>query len=293
VSRAASTLARPAAILLLAAVATACVGTAGASAPSSSPVPTPTPDRVVFRVDGDGGFVAPGTVLGRLPQVVVYADGRVVMAGPQIEIYPGPLMPSLQVRTLTPEALAGLVQLAKDKDLLKDAHYDVVGIADAVTTVLTLDVDGRVFRVSAYALMEAGVEGTDWADAMDDATKAGRSALGSFIDALTGIPESGFTGPWTTYEAGSLRLFAAPAGDRPDDMIPAGDPVAWPGANLGTAGAPVGDGPLGFRCQVVSGEDLATVMPVLRDANQLTVLRSGGADWSLIVRPLLPGETGC
>ena len=288
-------LARPAALLLVAAVATACTGTAGAAGPSATPVPSPTPnpDRVVFRVDWDGGFVAPGTVLGRLPQVVVYADGRVVMPGAQIEIYPGPLMPALQVRTLTPDALARLVQLARDKGLLRDAHYDFAGIADATTTVLAVDIDGRRSTVSAYALMEAGADGSDWADAMDDATKAGRAALREFIDALTGVPESGYTGPWAGYTPTALRIHASPAGPRPDDVVPAGDPVAWPLADLGAAGTPVGDGLLGFRCQVVSGDDLATVRPVLDDANQLTLFRSGGGEWSLIVRPLLPGETGC
>lgn len=293
--RAALRLARPAALLLVAAVATACTGTAGATEPSATPVPSPTPnpDRVVFRVDQDGGFVAPGTILGRLPLIVVYADGRVVMPGPQIEIYPGPLMPALQVRTLTPGALARLVQLAKDKGLLHDAHYDLVGIADATTTVLTLDVDGHTYRVSAYALMEAAIDDPALPGTGDNDATAGRAALRSFIDALTGVPESDFTGPWAGYEPAALRIFASPAGGRPDDMVTPPAPVAWPLGDLGKAGAPVGNGDLGFRCQVVSGADLATVLPLLQDANQLSTFRSGGIDWSLIVRPLLPGETGC
>ncbi len=216
-----------------------------------------------------------------------------MVPGAQIEIYPGPLVPALQVRTLTPDALARLVQLASDKGLAKVAHHDFIGIADATTTVLTLDIDGHRSTVSAYALMEAGVEGSDWAAGMDGATKAGRAALRACIDELTGVPESGYTGPWTTYEPTALRLYASPAGARPDDTIPAGDPVAWPLANLGVAGTPVGDGSLGFRCQAVSGEDVATVRPVRDDAHQLTVFRSGDGAWALIVRPLLPGETGC
>jgi hypothetical protein len=295
VFHAALNLVRPAALLLAATVATACVGTAGASEPTRSAVPTPkpNPDRVVFRVDWDGGFVAPGTILGRLPQIVVYADGRVIVQGPQIEIYPGPLVPSLQVRALTPEALARLVQLAKDKGLLKDAHYDLAGIADATTTVLTLDIDGRTYRVSAYALMEAGDAAVPGFGGMDEATRAGRAALREFIDGLSGIPEADFSGPWTVFEPTALRLFAAPAGQRPDDVVQPGGPVAWPLADLGRAGAPVGDGSLGFRCQVVAGDDLATVLPLLQSSNALSVFTSGGGEWSLIVRPLLPGETGC
>ena len=75
---------------------------------------------------------------------------------------------------------------------------------------------------------------------------------------------------------------------------PAADwqPVEWPLEDLATAGESAGDG-LGIRCQVVTGDDLETVLPLLEGANSATPFRSGGADYSLIVRPLLPGESGC
>ena len=50
----------------------------------------------MFRATWEGGFVTPESLLARLPIVVVYADGRVITQGPQIDIYPGPLMPNLQ-----------------------------------------------------------------------------------------------------------------------------------------------------------------------------------------------------
>ena len=289
--RAALNLARPAALLLVAAVATACVGTAGAAGPPATPAPDP--DRVVFRVDWDGGFVPLDVHLGRLPQVVVYADGRVVTQGPQIEIYPGPLLPSLQVRTLTPEALERLVAKAKELGLLADAHYDAIGIADAPTTILTLDVDGRTYRVSAYALAEAGVDDVPGFPGMDEATKAGREALRTFVDTLTGLPDDDFAGPWATYEPTSLRIFTLPVIELPDDMVPPGGPVAWPIGVIDTAGQPFGDGAQGIRCQVVSGDDLDTLLPFLQDANGQSLFTSGGGSWSLVVRPLLPGEAGC
>jgi hypothetical protein len=285
------TLARPAALLLTAAVMTACVGTAGAAGPSATPAPDP--DRVVFRVDWDGGFVPPGVHLGRLPQVVVYADGRVVMPGPQVEIFPAPVLPALQARTLTPEALARLIALAKDLDLLADAHYDAIGIADAPTTILTLDIGGETYRVSAYALAEADTDDAAGFPGMDETTKAARASLQTFIDTLTGLPDGDFTGPWATYEATSLRIFTVPMIDVPDDMVPPGGPVAWPIGVIDTAGEPVGDGALGIRCQVVTGGDLDTLAPSLQEANAQTLFTSGGGSWSLVVRPLLPGEAGC
>jgi hypothetical protein len=288
VLRAAINLARPAALLLVAAVATACVGTAGAAVPSATPAPDP--DRVVFRVDWDGGFVPPGVVLGRLPQVVVFADGRVVVQGPQVEIYPGPLMPNLQVRTLTPDALARLVELAKDNDLLRDAHYDVVGIADATTTVLTINLDGTIHTVSAYALAEAGMDDIGGDGTMDEATREGRAALRAFVGALTGLPEADFADAWAPFRPAALRIFTSAAVADPE--LPQA-PVAWPLGDLALAGQPVGDGSLGFRCLAVSGDDLATLLPVLGAANALTPFTSGGASFHLVVRPLLPGESGC
>ena len=287
--RAALRLARPAALLVVAAVATACVGTAGAAAPS--PTPAPDPDRVVFRVDWAGGFVMPGTDLGRLPVVVVYADGRVVVQGPQIEIWPAPLVPNLQVRTLTPEALARLVALAKDEGLLRDAHYEYPLIADAATTVLTINVDGATYRVSAYALAEAGFdEDAAAGDLIDEATREGRATLRAFIDTLTGLPDADFADDWAPFEAVSVKLIATRVDQLPDEN---GEPVAWPLGDLDTAGVTVGDGSLGLRCIVVTGEDLDVLAPVLAVANTMTPFTSGGATFLLVVRPLLPGEAGC
>jgi hypothetical protein len=217
-------------------------------------------------------------------------DGRVITQGPQIEIYPGPLMPNLQVRTLTPEALDRLLALAKEKGLLADAEYQLPTIADAATTVLTITVDGTTTRVSAYAL----AEGADVGAPIDAETKAGRAALRDFIDTLTGLPDSAFVDEARPYEVTSLRLFASPAAIVENSEFPGEQaPIDWPLGDLGAAGEVVGNGDLGIRCQVLTGDDLATVLPLLEGANQLSVFRSGDAFYSLVPRPLLPGETGC
>ncbi|HVA85136.1 MAG TPA: hypothetical protein VNF73_02335 [Candidatus Saccharimonadales bacterium] len=41
------------------------------------------------------------------------------------------------------------------------------------------------------------------------------------------------------------------------------------------------------------GADLATVEPLLQRASTLTPWTSGGHRWSIVVRPLLPDESGC
>lgn len=287
-------LARPAALLMVALVAVACVGSTGA-APSGSPSGKPLdPDQVAFRVRWDGGFVTPEMLLGRLPIIVVYADGRVITQGPQIDIYPGPLMPNLQEHTLSAAALDRLIELARDKDLLKTIHYDFPGIADAADTVLEINLDGESYRMSAYALAEAiDLEATD-GNGLDAATVEGRAALREFIDALTGIPAEDFVDEEHPFVIAGLQLYAGKAVIVPNTELPGEQPaIDWPLADLATAGEAVDNSPIDVRCQVVEGDELATVLPLLEAANTLSTFRSEGELYSLIVRPLLPGETGC
>jgi hypothetical protein len=284
-------LATPAAFVLAAVAASACIAPAGAVNPTPSPSPSAAPvadpDSAVIRVDLEGGFVSPAVTLGRTPMVLVAGDGRYMTQGPQIDIWPGPLLPNLRVRTLTREALERLLALAKDKGLLADGRYEFPGVSDAATTVLRITVGGETFTVSAYAL---GDEGTDDGRDLPSPVADGRAAMRSFIDALTGLPESAFSDQDHAYVPDALRVYARTFVPSPDADW---QPITWPLADLATAGAAVGNGDLGIRCQVIAGADLATVMPLLEGANQATPFRSAGADWTLSARPLLPGESGC
>lgn len=287
-------LARPLALLTVALVATACVGTAGA-APTGSPSGNPPKsDQVLFRVTWEGGFVTPESLLGRLPIIVVYADGRVVTQGPQIEIYPGPLMPNLQERTLSAAALERLIELARDKDLLRTVDYPFPLVADAPDTVLEINLDGQHYRVSANALAEAGVDGQGSGNGLDAATIEGRAALRSFIDALTGVPAADFVDQEHPLDLTAVRIYAGKAVIVPNSELPGEQPaIDWPLEDLATAGDAVANSPLEVRCQVVEGDDLATVLPLLQAANTLSTFKSEGALYSFTVRPLLPGESGC
>ena len=291
--RAAFRLARPAALLAIAAVAAACVGSAGAAGSTPSPKPV-DPDKVIFRVSWEGGFVTPEMLLGRLPAIVVQADGRVITQGPVLAIYPGPFMPNLQERTLSEAGLERLIALAREKDLLKDVHYDFPGIADAADTVLEISLDGQSYRVSAYALAEAGFDG-EIAPAieLEPADVEGRAALREFIDALMTVPEADYVDQPHTYEFEALRLYVKPAQIVENSEFPGEQPpIAWPLDNLATAGRAI-DNPSVDRCLVVEGADLETILPLLQGANQLSVFESEGELYSLIPRPLYPGESGC
>jgi hypothetical protein len=288
-------LARPIALLVASLSLVACVGSAGAVNPTPPPSSSPDPvdrDTPIFRVSWEGGFVSPEMLLGRLPMVVVYADGRVITEGPVPAIYPGPLMPNLRERTISPAALERLVELARDKDLLRTVHYDYPGIADAPDTVLEIRVDGKAYRVSAYALAEAAVDLP--AMDLDQAEIDGRAALRAFVDALTGIPETDYVDEEHAFVMKGLRVYAGRAVIVPNSELPGEQPaIDWPLEDLATAGKDAANGAIDVRCQVIAGEDLATVLPLLDGANALSTFRSDGELYSLTVRPLLPGETGC
>jgi hypothetical protein len=294
VFRAVLRLARPAGLLAIAAVAVACVGSAGAAGQTPSPKPV-DPDKVIFRVSWDGGFVTPEMILGRLPLVAVYADGRVITLGPVPAIYPGPFMPNLQERTLSPEALERLIELARDKNLLKDVRYDFPGIADVPDTVLEINLDGKSYRLSATALTEAGLDG-EIAPAIEPnpADAAGRAAMREFVDALMTLPESDFVDQSHDYAFEALRLYVSKAAIVENSEFPGEQPpIAWPLGDLATAGEEVDGSPIDARCLVLEGDDLATVLPLLQGANQLSVFESETAFSSLIPRPLYPDESGC
>jgi hypothetical protein len=274
-------------------MAAACVGGAGAAGPTPSPKPE-DPDKVIFRVSWEGGFVTPEMLLGRLPVIAVYADGRVITLGPVPAIFPGPFMPNLLEQTLSKEALDSLIQLARDKDLLKDVTYDFPGIADAADTVLEINLDGKSYRLSAYALAEAVDGGVAPAIEVPPADVAGRAAMREFIDALTQVPADDFVDEQHSYDFQALRLYVTKAAIVEDSEFPGEQaPIAWPLDDLATAGEPVENSPIGARCLVVEGDDLATVLPLFEGANQLSVFESEGEFYSLIPRPLYPDESGC
>jgi len=285
-------LARRAALLFLIVVAvSACSGAAGVSPPSTSPDPV-DPDRPLFTVTYEGGLMPPGARLRQLPQIVVYADGRVITQGPQVDLYPGPLMPNLQERTLSADALARLVKLARDRGLLQNVRYDFPGIADAPDTVLTIALDGQTYRVAAYALNEAGPDARPGIP-VDQATLDGRATLREFIDALIGAADGDFIDQPHPYVPTALLVHAGNVALFPLPDVPVDQPlIGWPLGDLGTTGVAVAGQP-GMRCQVVQGDSLDKVLPLLLNANELSSFGSGETAYRLVVRPLLPGETGC
>lgn len=245
---------------------------------------------LVLRVSTEGGFVPIEVLRSQIPGFSLYGDGTAITTGAQIEIYPGPALPSLIATPVSDEGVQALIQAALDAGLGKDAqHVDLgnMAISDMPTTVFTLVVDGQTHVTTVYALGAV----TEQPDGMSDEAWAARQALERFAaqvgDLRSWLP-AGSVGEDAPYAPASMRIFVGPyVGDQHLQQ----EPVAWPlDADLATIGQPTD---LGDRCAVLEGADLDAVLPLAERANTLTPWTDGGERYTIAFRPLLPDETGC
>jgi hypothetical protein len=248
-------------------------------------------DQLILRMAYEGGFVPYEYTLGSTPFWSLFGDGTVIVPGPQIEIYPGPALPNLTATHVSEDGMQAILEAARNAGLMDgDASYGNQCIADAATTVFTTDADGQTSVVSAYALDVDEPAGTCGNGEDADA----RAKLAAFQAKLTDLQSwlpNGSLGTERPYDPTEMRVYVLPY--RGDAELPQ-DPTEWPlEPPLDSFGEPVENAPSDTRCGVVTGEDLTTLLAAARDANALTPWTSGGTDYQLIFRPLLPDEHAC
>ena len=287
---------------LIALVLAACSAAGGTASGEPSGTPTsggiayPTgANELVIRLRYVGGFAPPSAHVLDLPVVSIYGDGTVIVPGAVPAIYPGPALPNLQRATITPAGMQILLAAARDAGLLgPDAHYDMGGIMDATSSEFTVNADGNVHTISAYALFESGGREPQNPGA-DPAVTEARARLLTFQNQLGNL--EALLGPdvsdATPYVAESLQLLVSD-GAPIDEQALGQNPVEWPLSEpLATFGATMPALIMGERCGVVTGEDADVLLPLFQGANTLTPWTDDGAAFGIAVRPLLPGEQGC
>lgn len=232
-------------------------------------------DDAVVRIGFDGGYTTPEIVFQSLPTVLVTGDGRVFQQGPVIAIYPGPLLPNVQVRSITEAGIQQLLAKADAAGLFEERTYapnDL--IADAPDTVVTITAGGRTVEHRAYALGLMGEEA-------DEA----RRSLADFVtdvQALVTAPADDVLGPEATFEPDTFLVRALIVGDWSGDEGVEPSVVDWPAeAGVSLAGEP--------ECLEVPA---SAVSELFEAANQLTWFAQDGVTYQLFVKPLLPGD-GC
>ncbi len=246
---------------------------------------------VLVRVAFEGGFVPLEWTYRSLPSFSLYGDGRLVSPGVQMELYPGPALPSISTRTVTEEGIqATLDEVLRLIQGVPDEMLDMgtVGLADVPTTVITVHAGGVDRTIKAYGLSEL----TERPERMSEEEFRARGQLQELVTKLAGLETwlpDGSLGPETTYEGPRARLFVSEyqKADLPQE------PIRWPlGDNLDRFGD-VAAGSDMYRCGVLEGADWATVREAASRANELTPWTEAGSRFSILFRPLLPDETGC
>jgi hypothetical protein len=283
------------AIAAVAVVASACgglgddgSGPTGATGTTGIAHPTGA-DEVVLRVAYEGGFVPYEYIFSSVPSWSLFGDGTLIVQGPQIEIYPGPALPNLVAIPISEDGVQAILGAARDAGLMDgDATYGNDCIADAATTVFTTSADGETSVVSAYALDVGEPPGTCGGKDDGDA----RAALAEF-QAMLGDLQSwlpaGAVGAEEPYAPTEMRVYVQPY--RGEAELPQGA-IAWPlDVPLDGFGEPAA--PTDTRCGVVTGSEFETLFAAAQGANQLTPWTSGGTEYGLIFRPLLPDEHTC
>ena len=248
-------------------------------------------DELILRVETGGGFIAPSYSLRQIPGFSLYGDGRVITQGAQIEIYPGPALPSILETRLTEDGIQAILEAARDAGLFgPDRHYDYPGIADAPTTTFTLDADGAEHVISAYALGE-GQDATGLSEEDAEARAKLARFQGKLTDLRSWLP-GGSVGDEAQLSFDELRVYVQPYAQAPDQGL-VEPKVDWPlDPPLSTFGEPVTD-LQDTRCGAVSGDELTALLPLVRGSNKLTPWTSAGSEFLLLFRPLLPNEHGC
>ncbi len=291
---------RPHRVLFAALPVVLLVASCSAASPppvGGGPVSHPEGSDVVVQVEWTGGFVPYEYLFTSLPLFTLLGDGRVIVQGPVLAIYPGPALPNLQVRRLTEEGIQAVLFRLTETGLFDESHtYDAAAafVADANTTVFTMNANGETVVVDVYALGTFTDPGTtpsgvsaDELDAHDRLT-----TLQDDLGYLEGWVEADdwADAAWSPYQAEALRLLVTNVDNEPPN--PDGldsDPLPWPAPTapdaIGTAST-VQE----FRCGVVSGDEAATWTAALAGANQLTRWSFDGHLYRVTPRPLLPNE---
>jgi hypothetical protein len=260
--------------------------------PDSAPPATTTPaggyehplgaDEVVVEIVFEGGFLAPADHFRTVPMLLVAGDGRAFTQGPQIEIYPAPLLPNVLVQQFGEDGVQGLVALADEHGLLAEREYERDDrIADAADLVVRISAGGETYEHRAYAL---GLGGTP-----DE--PGARGELQDFVEAALAMADPAAA----TFEPDAYVVRAIPIDDltgfETEPTV-----VAWPeGTGVALSEA--------TECVEVPADAVGEVfgaanqLTFFTDAGGVATTDAGTSDaepvvYELAVKPLLPGR-GC
>lgn len=240
-----------------------------------------SPDDAVLQVRFEGGFAPVEMIYNSLPRYTLLGDGRLVFDGPVPAIFPGQLLPNVQVARLAEGDVARILELvaaAGLPDITEELNTEYANtVADAPNTVVRYFDEAGEHTFSVYAL-GAGL------DPPQDPRVAALQRLVETLDAAAASVPA--VEPWDIDALQILVTDSFGGENEPDAVV-----TPWPlDAPIDDLAKPVFDG---LRCIALEGEQATTATAVFANATQLTFFDDGAGIHRLVVRPILPGETAC
>jgi hypothetical protein len=281
---------RAATLLVLAVLLAACAeAPGGGGTPAADPSLADGEDAtLVLQVSEVGGFTTPALLAGRVPSATLYADGRLVTDGPVIAIWPAPALPNLQVYRLGDGGVRDLVERAVDAGVTGTGDLGTPPVADVTSTRFTVRTGGETVTREVYALgMGAGPQG-EFDTGITEEQAAARARLIELAEALrdpvAALGADRVSGP-EPYQPEAVAAVVAPY----SEVDPPQAEQPWPGPEL--PGEPIGPG---TTCVTATGEQAHAVLQAAAQGNSATPwVGADGSRWSVVLRPLLPHESGC
>jgi hypothetical protein len=262
-------------------LATIACGSDATGDSAGTPTHPPDPDTVVLSIGFEGGLAPVDATYDPMPVYVLFSDGRLVYQGATPGIFPGPILPSLEVAQLNDDQAfevldkvdqVGLPQIGDERD---DNLDDAGNVADAPDTVFTFTDDNGEHRYAVYAL------------GITDTPSQQRHAAAQDLVALLG-DLSASADQLGDYEIERLHILISEDFGANGDLEPT--IVPWP---LSTPVANFTPVVRDVLCHVFEGQAAQEALTALGAANQLTFWDDGGTRYRPRPRPLFPGETGC
>ena len=267
-------------------VAVITPGTSGSPTTVPSPVPSAsaTPDPMSgFYLRAWRTQALPGQyIFPWLPLTTIsggqFIDGQVAVD----TVYPAPLYVAPTTRSITDAALGVILAEARSDGLVGIQKEFGTQLAGGMTCHVELMAEGKTSDLSGTCPSGA-ITGTP--------APGSDKAFWSFWNRITNLQGwvGAELGQSTAFTPVKVDVLLIPPADPTGGIVPAQTP--WP---LASTFATFGTGASSdMRCGTVTGTDLSTLLPVVKTANELTrFVDSTNAKMSLIVRPLVPGETG-
>jgi len=263
-------------VILLTVAACGDDGSSGASGDGDRYIHATGPSDVVVRIGYSGGGPPPGSIidsLGRVPHVVLYGDGTLIMPDDAAGVLPG-----LEVYALTEAGIRTVLEAADDAGLMDGGmRLGPEGVYDAPLASIRVDAGGQS---SITGIVDPWDEG----NADRQRVRAFEDRFGDVVGWLGADAALVSRGPVDQVIAVFVQL---------DGPFSFGTPnyLQWPLSDPGDPETFAGR----FRdepCLLISGADLDTARTAFAAADDNTLWTIGDAVRNIIIRPVYPDE-GC